>query len=169
MLHAATRQALRAARLLRNGQRNYDVMMMMVMMMMVVMMPVVMMMVVVVMTIIGSGDDHLRELERVASALLLRPKRVHGVRNGFQQFRKGLRGLDARIGRGGSGGEGAAAAHKGERRGAPKKSKHRFVHGVSFLDRDQAKRGLDRLCSKCRHDRAKGWQRFTSQPAAACP
>ena len=108
-------------------------MMVMVMVMMVTPAPV-MMMVVVMMMIGGSGDDDLREVEQGASTLLLRPKRVHGVRNGIQQFRKGLRRLDARLGRRGRGGQGAAAANEGERRGAAKKSKHRFVHGVSFPD-----------------------------------
>ena len=78
----------------------------------------------------------LRKLERAASGLrrllLLGPKRVDGVRNRIQQFREGLGGFEAAFrGRGRGGGHGAAA-HEGERRGAAKKSKHRFVHGVSL-------------------------------------
>ncbi len=128
-------------RLLRD-RHNHDVMVMVVVVVaMMVAMPPAPVMVVMMMMMMGSCDDDLRELERLASLFLLRPKRVDRVRNGIQQFREGLRRPDARIGRGGRGGEGAAAADESERRSAAKKSKHRFVHGVSFLDRKKAKRG----------------------------
>lgn len=77
-------------------------------MMMVVVMPlpinvvIVVMMMVVVIVVTWGGDHDLRELE---SLLLLRPKRVDGVRNGSKQFRVGPRWLQhAPVARGGSGG-----------------------------------------------------------------
>lgn len=69
------------------------------------------MVVMMVMMNLGNADHDLGELERFASLFLQRLKRVHGVRDGIQQFSVGGCGRQvARAPCRGRRGQGAAAA-----------------------------------------------------------